>query len=79
MSALVVTVVLVPQHAGESGPADRAELHGLVGQALGDLPERGVLERTARQAVLDHRGLVGLLNLPEDLPRADVVPLHPAA
>jgi hypothetical protein len=70
--------VLVPEHPGQAGRADRAELHGLVGEPLGDLPERGVLEGTAREPVLHHRRLIGLLHLPEDLARAQVVALHPA-
>ena len=42
---LVVGVVLVPQHPGEGRGADGPELHRAVGEALGDLPERGELQR----------------------------------
>ena len=76
---LLVTVVLVPQHAGEGGRADGAELDGLVGETLGHLPERGVLERSSGEPALDHAGLIGLLDFPEDLAGAKAVPLHPAS
>ena len=76
---LVVLVVLVPQHAGEGGRADRAELQRPVGQPLRHLPERRVLERTPGQLRRDHAWLIGLLYFPEDAARPQAVALHPAA
>ena len=71
-------VVLVPQHAGEHRRTDRAELDRAVGEALGDLPQRGVFQRPAGQLVGDDRRLIGLLNLVEDAPGLDRVAPHPA-
>src|SRR5712671_4592177 len=72
-------VVLVPQHAGEAGRADRAELDRTVAEALGDLPDRGVFERAAGQFVGNDTRLVRLLHLPQDLAGPQAMALHPAA
>ena len=46
---LVVFIERVPQHRRQGGGADGAELQRPVCQALRDLPELGVFQRTARQ------------------------------
>src|SRR5215470_13675364 len=74
----IVAVVLVPQHAGESGGADGAELHGPVGEPLSDFPEGDVLERPARELLLHDGWLIRLLHLPQDPAGPQLVPLHPA-
>ncbi len=74
----VVVVELVPQHRGEGGGADGAELHRPVGRALSDLPERGVFQRAARELLAHDARLIGLLHLPQDLARAQAVARHPA-
>jgi hypothetical protein len=75
----VVLVVFVPQHAGQGRRADRTKLHRTVGQALRHLPQRRVFQRPAAKLVFHHAGLVRLLHFPQDMPRLDVVPAHPAA
>jgi len=74
----VVEIVFVPQHARQGRRADRAELDGPVVEALGDLPECHIFERTAAQFLFDDRRLVGFLHLPQDLAGANVAPRHPA-
>ena len=64
---LVVIIKLVPQHRREDGAADGAELHRPVRHALGNLPERGVFQRTAREFLAHDAGLIGLLHLPQYL------------
>jgi hypothetical protein len=75
---LVVGVMLVPQHARKRRGADRAEFDRAVGKALGDLPQRGVFERPARQFLGDDRRLVGLLHLPQDMAGSEPVTPHPS-
>src|SRR5262245_21168171 len=71
--------MLVPQHAGDAGRADRAELDRLVGEALRHLPDRAGFERPARHFLGDDRRLIRLLHLPENMAGLEPVPAHPAA
>ena len=76
---LVVVVELVPQHRGEGGGADGAELERPVGQALRHFPQLGVFQRAARELLAHHAGLIGLLHLPQDLAGPQAVARHPSA
>jgi hypothetical protein len=75
----VVDVELVPQHRRQRRRADRAELHRPVGHPLCHFPELGIFERAARQLPAHHARLIRLLDLPQDLARAQVMAGHPAA
>ncbi len=74
---LVVVVEFVPQHRGQGGRADGAELERSIGQALRHFPQLGVFQGTTRELLAHDAGLIGLLDLPQNLAGTQAVPRHP--
>jgi hypothetical protein len=68
---VVGAVVLVPQHPDQDLRAAGPELHRLVGHALRGLPHGRILERPACHRARHDGRLVGLLDLPQNVPGAN--------
>ena len=69
---VVALVVLVPQHHRQTRGADGPEFHGVAGHLLGGLPDRGKMQRAARDVVGHRRRMVGFLHFVQDVAGFDV-------
>ena len=70
--SVIGLIVLVPQHHGQAGGADRAELHRFAGHLLRGFPDSRKMQGTARHFVRDRRRVVGFLHLVQDMARLDI-------